>query len=215
MLSRKECRLISSLILFISIVSFGSQSGLNLILSKAKVKKLNKSGTIFVIDGLRYQISFAAADRIGTIQVTNVDDNPFLCVNQAHESAKTIVNELQPLGSDLGRDQIEAIPTSGKRRYSQKYEKGVEVVSIFKKQDACDLFDRLTFFYWIPIKGKIKSKYIDHMPALANKPLQRFIIVVAGKKLELDEKDFQTVKKGEIVEVEYMMSNSLAKIVRY
>jgi hypothetical protein len=215
MFSRKIYGLLAAFWLCMSAASFGSQSGLTLILLKPNVKKLDKKGTIFTMDGLRYQISFAINDRIGAVQVTNVDDTPFLCVKQAHENAKEIVNELQPLGLDLGREQIEVIPTSGKRRYSQKYEKGLEVVSIFKKQDACDLFDRSTFYYWIPLKGKIRSKYIDHLPALAGNPLHRFIIVIAGKKLEVDEKDFQALKKGDKAEVEYMLTNSLAKIIRH
>jgi hypothetical protein len=191
----------------------GSKSRLNQVLSNPNVQILNKDGTSFAKDGLQYHITFVAEDRIGTVEVIPYKESS-LCVTQAHDAAKRIADELQSLGPDLGRDQLEVIPTSGKRRFHWKYQNGVAVVSIFKRENECDIFDRLTFFYWIPIKGKIKSKHISSTPDLRCEQLRRFIIVVEAENLEVSESDFQTVNKGDVVEVEYLMTNSFARIIR-
>jgi hypothetical protein len=194
--------------------SFESNPRLTQIISKPGVQKLNKTGTEFAIADLHYEITLVADDRVGAVQVMPYKNSPPPCLDQARDSAKKIVEQLGPLGSDLGREPLEVIPTSGKRRYNWKYENAVEVVSLYRKGDACDLFDRLTFFYWVSIKGKIKSKHISSVPDLSGAPLGRFAIVVKDKELELSENDFRSVKEKDVVEVEYLLNNSLARIIR-
>jgi hypothetical protein len=195
--------------------SFESHPKLMEVLSKQKATKLKKDGSIFVAGGLRYEITFVAGNQIGAIEVEYYNNSPSQCIDQAHDAAKIIVDELQPIGSYLGREPGQVVPTSGKRRYHQDYEKAFEVISIFKKKNCCDIFDRLTFFYWIPIKGKVKSKYIEDF---SEPQYKRYMTIIAGEKLEVTlevtEDDFQRLNKGDIVEAEYSLTNSYAKIVQ-
>lgn len=203
------------LVIFIrqgSVFSLESNSELFKTLTKLKVQKISKDGTIFSLNNLKYQITFGDAGQIGAVQVEKLDKQQALCISEVQSAAKSIVDQLHPLGSDLGRDQVEIIPTSGKRRYNHKFEKAVEVVSVFR-QDRCDLFDRLTFFYWIFFEGKVKSKSIESVSDLTGRTLQRFFIIIDSKKLEFSENDFKNIETGNYIQIEYLMTNNLARII--
>jgi len=158
------------------------------------------------------QVSLAAVDEDGDAQAR--------CgiSKTRYERLLGLASRFRPIGDALGDAPIGVIGPSGWTTRSSEYANARVVrfeTTCTDTGDACGVA-RFTVFYWISTQGEVTARRAEDitLPASLGQALalRRHVLRIGGIDVEVSEADYSHVQDGDCARVEWLLTNSLARL---